>query len=281
MILGAWRWRSGENKLDRLRFEATMTSNQIAKILPEGVYTTIRTYCGDQVLRWDQHIQRLRESAELMKRGFTIDDIGFRQIMRIAINEIEINGNIKIRLQVDLSQGLAPIFYILMEPLVVPSEEDRRAGVVTITRRMHRENPLAKGTGFIHPAEQIRSEIAMDINEVLMVGQEGELLEGLSSNFFAVQHGTVWTSNEGVLRGITRGVVLEAVKRTGIPVNLTHFSVDHIAEMEEAFITSTSRGVLAIRRIDEINMPAPVPGCITQKIEDAYQEQIIQEVEPI
>ena len=48
----------------------------------------------------------------------------------------------------------------------------------------------------------------------------GALYEGLSSNFFAVLDGTVYTAGEGVLAGTVREVTLQVAAREGIPGEL-------------------------------------------------------------
>lgn len=53
--------------------------------------------------------------------------------------------------------------------------------------------------------------------QVLLVGEGGALLEGLSSNFFAVARGAVHTAGEGILAGTVREVVLAVARREGIP----------------------------------------------------------------
>ena len=56
---------------------------------------------------------------------------------------------------------------------------------------------------------------------MLLADGEGRILEGLSSNFFAVVGGAVQTAGEGVLAGTVREVALLVAEREGIPVDLT------------------------------------------------------------
>jgi branched-subunit amino acid aminotransferase/4-amino-4-deoxychorismate lyase len=49
---------------------------------------------------------------------------------------------------------------------------------------------------------------------------EGRILEGISSNFFAMKDGIIWTAEEGVLLGVTRSVVLDEIRREDIPIHL-------------------------------------------------------------
>lgn len=281
MILSAWFWDPRENTFDQIPVAETATANQVAEALPEGVYTTIRTYPGNRVLRWEQHIQRLRQSTELVSgHSLWMDSNELRNKMRIAISETKESDNYKIRIHIALNKS-KPIIYVIIEDLVVPSNIERLSGAVVVTRRMHRDNPRAKGTDFIRSAERIRSEIPEGVNEVLMVGEQGQILEGLSSNFFAVQRNTIWTADEGVLNGITRGLILEAISDLGLRIIFKAFLYEDMDKLSEAFITSTSRGVLAIRRIDKIDLPFPVPGELTERIVSVYQDRIIRELEPL
>lgn len=53
--------------------------------------------------------------------------------------------------------------------------------------------------------------------QVLLVDDCGSLYEGLSSNFFAVLDGRVYTAGQGVLAGTVREVTLQVARREGIP----------------------------------------------------------------
>lgn len=48
-----------------------------------------------------------------------------------------------------------------------------------------------------------------DVNELLLADSDGTILEGLSSNFYVVMGGTLYTAGEGVLPGTVRDLVLE------------------------------------------------------------------------
>lgn len=45
--------------------------------------------------------------------------------------------------------------------------------------------------------------------QILLVTEQGDVLEGTQTNFFAVVDGAVYTAREGVLLGTVRGVLLE------------------------------------------------------------------------
>jgi branched-subunit amino acid aminotransferase/4-amino-4-deoxychorismate lyase len=53
--------------------------------------------------------------------------------------------------------------------------------------------------------EQLRGS---DVDEIILGGEDGELLEGSQTNFYAVQNGVLWTAGDGVLAGTVRNLVL-------------------------------------------------------------------------
>ena len=112
-----------------------------------------------------------------------------------------------------------------------------------MTVPVRRENPHAKDTRFIATATAAYAALPSGIEEGLMVAEDGVVLEGLSSNFFAVRGSRLWTEEERVLRGVTRALVLE-VAATVLPIERTGSPLD--PSVAECFITSVSREVMPV-----------------------------------
>lgn len=162
-----------------------------------------------------------------------------------------------------------------MEELHTPSIEEYRQGVSIITQKMHRENPQAKATSFIQEAEKVRQQNdKKGINEILMISDDGHVLEGLSSNFFGILHGHIVTAKDGILPGITRKVVLDLANQLGIPVVYENLRVGDIPKLDEAFITSASRAVLPVTNIDGQPVRNGQVGEITRKLQIAFQKNL-------
>jgi hypothetical protein len=96
------------------------------------------------------------------------------------------------------------------------------------------------------------------VSEVLMVrprkDEEGksrlEVLEGLSSNFFAIyKDGTLRTATEGVLNGYVRHLVLDCASKCGLKFDPRPVFLHETSEWKEAFITSSSRLVYPISKV--------------------------------
>jgi branched-chain amino acid aminotransferase len=262
------------------------TFAQISNQLPEGVYTTFRTYERDKALRLEDHFQRLEHSAALMQANITPLSLP-RKRLRISLGKVIADfpqeGDLRIRLTVDL-EDQPGMLYITIGPLKKPSPEAYQKGVKLVTWDLQRKLAQAKRTSFIQRAELVRADLPPDVNEAIMVTPEGHLLEGLTSNFFAVSRGELYTAGKGVLRGITRSLVLEAAEEINLNIHLQPLALDKLSLIEEAaeaFISSTSRGILPVREINDIQLGSTVPGEITRHLMAAFDALLLGELQPI
>jgi branched-subunit amino acid aminotransferase/4-amino-4-deoxychorismate lyase len=128
-----------------------------------------------------------------------------------------------------------------------------------VTLDVRRQNPRSKDTRFIAAAQAAYRRLPAGVEEGLLVGEDGALLEGLSSNFFAVVRGALRTEEERALIGVTRSLVLEVAEGL-MPVERRAVRRDELAQIDEAFITSVSREVLPVVRIDGRPVGGVGPG---------------------
>jgi branched-chain amino acid aminotransferase len=282
------------------------TFDQLAAHLPGGAYTTLRTYQARYTLRLEDHIRRLEESAALVDIPVRLDEGLLREALRLALGQVASHAHtlaspggahatrpsapsaetqpfteeVRIRLTLDLQQQPGAL-YIAVEPLETPPARAYQEGVRVITCDLQRPLPQAKLTGFIARAEHLRQALPEDVNEAIMVDPEGRLLEGLSSNFFALSGGALFTAGEAVLAGVTRGLVLEAAAQVGIPVHLEPIHVEDIPTLQGACLTSSSRGLLPVRQIDAfvLGEGRPAPGILQMR--DAFEACVLEKLEPL
>ena len=109
---------------------------------------------------------------------------------------------------------------------------------------------------------------------------DGSVLEGLSSNFFAVRDGVLRTEEGRVLQGVTRALVLEMAEGL-LPVDRTAVRMDDLGALAEAFITSVSREVLPLVRIDGKPLGDGRPGSRTRALIAAFTALARREAEPV
>lgn len=247
--------------------------------LPGGGYTTFRTFGHTQVLELADHFARLEETARLAGHPLRLARARVRLALRQALEAYPAE-EARVRVTLDLEKDPGAL-YLLVEPLHTPPAQAYEQGVRVVTHKMQRQNPKAKLTRFIETASAVRQTLPTGVNEAVMIGEDGRVLEGLSSNFFAVKDGIVWTAEEGVLSGITRSMVLELIRCEGIMLRLDELRAEDLPTLDEAFITSASRAVLPVTEMDGRPVGSGLPGPITQKLLHGYQQQIAAHLETI
>ena len=261
------------------------TLDAVSVCLPAGAYTTFRTFRGDWVLELAGHLERLQETARLAGCPLQLASSQVRQALRwvVAVFPGQVagaQGDLRLRLTLDLEQAPGTL-YISAEPLLIPPPEAYTAGVRLVTVPLQRQNPKAKLTGFIAQAGAARQALPEGVHEGLLVDTAGYLLEGLSSNFFAVRDGVLFTAEEGVLDGLTRRLTLACAAELNIPILREPLQRTDLHTIDEAFITSSSRGILPVCAIDAIHLRQACPGEFTSRLARAYAEAVDRRLEKI
>jgi branched-chain amino acid aminotransferase len=113
-------------------------------------------------------------------------------------------------------------------------------------------------------------------SEALFANLKGHLCEGTGSNVFVVHDGRLLTPplSAGCLAGVTRALVLELTGASEADLEL-----GKLTEVNEAFLTSTTRGVQPIASIDGVSLPAS-PGPVTREAMAAYDRLLCSTSEP-
>jgi branched-chain amino acid aminotransferase len=90
-------------------------------------------------------------------------------------------------------------------------------------------------------------------DEVILLNERGEVAECTSANIFAAIGGEVLTPplTSGCLPGITREVLLGEIHVPGILISEKTLRLEDLVAADEVFITSTTRNLLPVVRIEE------------------------------
>lgn len=237
--------------------------------LPNGVYTTLRTYGGRRIVGLGDHLERLAESLRLI--GGCALDLGW---LRLGMRQVIIAAAFpETRLRVTVPPSCAPVWFGV-ERFVLYPQHLYAVGARCRQSPLTRTTPRAKTTRFIAPASAARASLAPGIHELLLVHRQGHILEGSSSNFFAVLDGELRTAGEDVLAGVTRGIVLD-LARSLLAVREQPISVGDLSRATEAFITSSSREVMPVVEVDGQPIADGQPGPITRELARLYREHLL------
>ena len=119
-----------------------------------------------------------------------------------------------------------------------------------------RENALAKDSKWVSDRKSLTSTPTLSSSttpqkceEIILLNDNGELLEGTQTNFYVVKDRTIITANEGILYGSVRDSVLRVCNANDIHVELRPPTLDDLRHASGVFITSTSRLVMPVHEV--------------------------------
>ena len=264
-------WKITKKKLDELSFDDNSSLDAVTRQLPDGYYSTFRTFDGcTRVIGLSAHLKRLPHA-----------DASFLRLSLTQLLQPFRPDEARIRVM-ETKRGE---FYISIEPLKLLPREVYEKGVRVETTTLHRDDPRVKSTAFISASDEERKHIASEgIFEALLV-KKGRILEGMTSNFFyiIVERDTIslYTAQRDILLGITRTMVIRAARGRGLGVRFRSLRLDQLSLVKEAFITSSSRGIVPVIQIDDVRVGQGSPGMITKKLMSAYDEYVLKHGEVI
>lgn len=241
-----------------------------------GTYTVFRLYPRDKVLYLSKHLERLRRSAALIGMPFPHSDGGLREAIRLALNAVDTRP-LRVCLMVPFKSP--DLIFVMLDEFLPISKQEFRQGVRVSIKYLQREQPDAKDTSFVNIRHQLKSK-QQGFNEILLVDEQGYIIEGSSSNFFAVLDQRLHTAGKNILEGIARSIVLQVAPKI-IKVSYSPVRVSDLPDLEEVFLTSSSRGVLPVVEVNGTRIGKGEPGPVTIKLHKLFEAQIEAKIESI
>jgi branched-chain amino acid aminotransferase len=257
--------------------------HELFDTLPLGVYSALRTFQHERFLDLEGHLERTNRSMELLGWDFRLDRPALRRalhetVTRAPFEDSRVRFDV-LRTSADALGTDARVLIALSPFAPIPEGILREGARVELTAALRRERPRIKTAEFVlrrrpYPLER------QDAFEHIMVDPQGLLLEGTSSNFHAVRGGELWTAGEGVLEGITSRILVTLARSEGILVRAQKVSRDELGQLDEAFLSSSIRGVVPIVRIGETRIGGGEPGPITRRLIADYADAARREARP-
>jgi len=250
----------------------------------DSVYETLRTYNGKPFL-FSRHFARLERSANGI-------DLKLPWTASRTLEEIRhtlLPGECRIRLIVtrgvgdvsaDMETCTDPTVIIIVVPLALLPEhiyEDGVDVVISSVRRSERFAEIKTGS-LIHQVLARREAKLKRVFEAILLTADRKISDGITSNIYMVRAAKLLTPSHdaGIVEGITRGVVLELGREMGLDVVEGLFDVSEIAQADEMFLTSTTREVVPIARVDGKPVRTGKPGPTTMMLLHAYRKAVTE-----
>lgn len=258
-------------------------------IFGDGVYEVAPAYAG-KLFRFAQHMARLdRSLAELrIPNPLTPDqwrDIALKLIADYAdvTGAKTENGNQLIYIQVSrgvamrdhpMLPGLTPTVFMMVNPLKLPSAEQREVGVACVSAGDFRwEKAHIKSTSLLGAV--FARQISVDAGALETVMFRGDYLsEAAASNVWVVKNGKVMGSPKDhlVLEGIRYGLIEEMCRDNGIEFELRRISRAEVQDADELMLSSATKEILPMTLLDGQPVGSGQPGPVYKKLYAAYQQ---------
>jgi branched-chain amino acid aminotransferase len=143
-----------------------------------------------------------------------------------------------------------------------------------------RHNPASKSSEWMHRRQALEAAMPEGIYETFLLDSQGNLLEGASSNVYAVLDGELYTVASGVLAGVSRMIVFEVCEGI-VPLRLEAANMSDVDRFREVFLSSSSRGIIPVVELDCYAIGDGRVGKITLALRDAYQHWVAEHLEEL
>lgn len=236
--------------------EASLQLSDLAIIRGCSIFQVVRVYKGKPFLLQD-HFEKLQEAAQ--KMSFTLP-VQFSELQKAVSNLIQKNNLPESYLRLVLTggqtfDGLNPCggenFFILHRKVELLPEKNYEEGVKLISLEHRRSLPDIKTTEYVFPIYK-RQQLGNNFDFIYT--WQGQVLESTRANFFIIKQDTLITPENDVLHGVTRQKVLEIAEKS-FKIEKREIMYDELKSVDEAFLTATTKEVVPIQKIDEIEIP--------------------------
>jgi branched-chain amino acid aminotransferase len=251
----------------------------------DSVYEVLRTY-GGLAFEPGRHFRRLRASATRL--GFSVpasDAALLAQVDGLLARAGEGESYIRIIVSrglgdcsYDFAKVDGPTVVMIQKPLPPYPASYYADGIKVAAVGIRRNHPCAldpaiKSSNLLNNILAVREAQARGAEEPVLLNHDGFLAEGASTNLFLVRGGTVFTPplSAGILAGITREVVLELLPGLGLPSREPPLHLEDLLSADEAFMTSTTREVVPVTRVDDTPVGDGRPGPLTRRVMEAFR----------
>jgi D-alanine transaminase len=250
-------------------------------IFGDGVYEVIPVY-SRRPFRLNQHLARLQSSLDGIRLANPHTPAQWEGMIRAIVDRAEWEDQ-GVYLQVTrgaaprdhaFPRKVRPTVFVMPGPLPTPAAELVETGVGAITAADNRWLRCDIKATSLLPNVLLR-QLAVDAGcaETVLI-RDGFLTEGAASNIFVVSEGQVLTPPKShfMLPGITYDVVLELARSLELPHQVRPVSEAEVRGAHEVWLTSSTKEVLAVTRLDGRPVGEGRPGPVFRRLHAAYQE---------
>ena len=257
--------------------DAMLPARDLAILRGFGVFDYLRTY-GGRPFQLAAHLRRLQRSAALLDLHcpWDIESLG-----EIVCETLRRNSYDEAGIRIVITGGESQNNFmpdgesrllVMVTPHQPMARELYKLGAEAATVEMTRYLPEAKSINYIPgiaAQKQAWKRNPKAIDAIYCV--DGKLLEGTRSNIFIFKAGKWITPGRDVLLGITRAEVMKLIEARAT-LEIRDVSLEECYEADEVIITSSTKEVMPVVKLDERRIGDGLPGPETRKLMCAWRE---------
>ncbi len=251
----------------------------------DGVFETMRSY-GGRIFRLNDHIERLRQSADIIEVRLPY---GPEKFAEICNRLLERNGVADAILRISVTRGRSvsgigtaqagepTVVAFIRPPRPLPAEaytEGVSAKVVSVRRNLSTAlDAHMKSMNFLNYILAEAEAERAGAYQAIMLNHAGYVAEASTANIFFVNNNRLVTPSLDcdILPGITRAVVLEIAAGAGIHCEEKKINPSEISGFGECFLTSSGVELVPVTVIDEAPVGTGRPGPVHARLHRAYR----------
>ncbi|MBE0477926.1 branched-chain-amino-acid transaminase [Candidatus Aerophobetes bacterium] len=290
--MGRWVYLNGEYVPQE---EAKISIFDHGFLYGDGVFEGIRAYKG-RVFRLDEHIQRLFRSARAISLKIPLSPHELREKIKEVLRKNELK-DAYIRVVVSRGEGdlgLDPEkcpysqLIIITDKISIYPEKFYEEGLEVITSSVRRNSlsaldPGIKSLNYLNNILAKLEATAKGVSEAIMLNNHGYVAECTGDNLFIVEGGVLVTPPAwaGILKGITRDVVIELAREENINFEEKVFTLFSVYTSDECFLTGTAAEIIPVTRVDGRVIGDGRVGSVTKILIKKFRELTEKEGVPI
>ncbi len=252
----------------------------------DGVFEGIRAYDG-LIFKLKEHIDRLYQSAHTIMLEIPITKSEMIEAVKKTLRENDMK-DAYIRLIVTRGAGdlgldprkcSKPTIIIITDKIKFYPQEFYEKGLEIVTiptqRNIHEAvNSQIKSLNYLNNILAKIEAINAGVEEAVMLNSEGYVAECTGDNIFIIKNGTLLTPpvHIGILRGITRGAVIDIAHLKKIPVCEEVLTRYDLFNADECFLTGTAAEIIPVVMIDRRKIGKGSPGKITLNLINEFHK---------
>jgi branched-chain amino acid aminotransferase len=254
-------------------------------LLGDGLFETMRAERG-RVPFLDRHLDRLEAGAATL--GIPLPQP--RTALGAACLEVLHANRLMDKdaaLRITLSRGPGPRGLapppepaptLLIGAAAVADTAPARAVISRIRRNEHSPLSRIKSLNYLDAVLALREASERGADEALLCNTAGRLACASAANLFLIRDGALLTPglDEGVLPGITRGLILELASEVGLIAEETAIAPSALERVEEAFLTNSLIGIRPLVAVNGHPVGRGGIGPLTKRLRERYREHLLR-----